>query len=620
MLFRSEVQPEPETEPEVQPEAETEPEVQPEPETEPEVQPEPETEPEVQPEPETEPEVQPEPETEPEVQPEAETEPEVQPEPETEPEVQPEPETEPEVQPEPETEPEVQPETETEPEVQPETETEPEVQPEPETEPEVQPEAETEPEVQPEPEVITETETEELPDQTSIEQKVSELLDTVEREQDLLLHSPTQQILTENLFDALERLELDKDAERTADGLLSHEDAFLPDPETEVPVSEAVLPTEPEIQLEPETEPEVQPEPETMDPADQPERVKEEENGENTPPEDDLGFDFDAVTDALAIDAFEKEDYRYTENNLMEGGKNLLMGDSVTSKFYVNGKEYSYPVFRDVSMLCPEGTCTAVVSDVPFCSYALLRAVAQPFELEEGKFILDGRDIEPSDVLYLGSDRLADRRQTVSVWLADNADGREMTVAKAKTLLEEVGAGDWADIRLTELSSARRMLVILLGAARHSARLVLINDPKFAVTPEDEMIARRIFKRLNDTGKAVLIAAADPFTLQAVSNRVLVLKDGSARFTGSFRDFIEHFAGVSIRVPAAHAQAISDAVQADGRYVLTQKEDETILSLSRPANGTLREMLQTALNAGVPLEEIRTVDKSFEQACMEAVS
>ena len=459
-----------------------------------------------------------------------------------------------------------------------------------------------------------------MPDQSSIEQKVSELLDTVEREQDLLLHSPTQQILTENLFDALERLELGKETDRSADGLISPEDILPSVTETEAPVGEDVPAAEKEETIQPESVGAELPQPEAVLLEDLPEEEKEEKNEENALPEDDLGFDFDAVTDALAIDAFEKEDYRYTENNLMEGGKSLLVGDSVTSKFYVNGKEYSYPAFREVSTLCPEGTCTAVVSDVPFCGYALLRAVAQPFELEEGKFILDGRDIDQSDLLYLGSDRLADRRQTVSLWLADNSDGRGMTVPKAQTLLEDVGAGDWADTRLTELTSARRMLVILLGAVRHSARVILINDPKFSVTPEDEMIARRIFKRLNDAGKTILIASSDSFTLQAVANRVLVLKDGSVRFTGSFRDFIEHFAGVSIRVPAAYAQAIADAALADGRLSLTQKEDETVLSLVRPAEGTLREMLQTALNAGVPLEEIRTVDKSFEQACMEAVS
>ncbi|MBR7057916.1 MAG: hypothetical protein IKI35_04230, partial [Stomatobaculum sp.] len=493
---------------------------------------------------------------------------------------------------------------------------------------------------------------EEVPEEQTIQEKVSELMDTVEREQEELLRSPTQQILTGNLFDALARLELERGAD-LGFGLPDEDPILLaPDlsdqltwdemeepygtaepgegsPEEETP-EEIPAEEEPEdVTAEPAEAPaESDPDPDLSMPAEGETAPDEGLNitavSENGPdsgsgaaagPEEDLGFDFDAVTDALTIDAFEKEEYRYTENNLLEGGKNLLMGDSVTSRYYVSAGGQKYPAFRDLSMLCPEGSTTAIVSKVPFCGYALLRAVARPAELQEGKFILDGREIDSADLLYLGSDKLADPAQTVIGWLEANGGAESET----EKMLEEIGIADWADKRLGSLTPSRRMLVILLGAVRHSANLILVNDPKFTVTPEDEMTARRIFLQLNRAGKAVIIAGSDPFTLQAVASRVLVLKEGQTRFAGTFREFMEQFSTTGIRIPETFAEQTGEAALADGRFETENKGDEILVLLKKGESGSLRDALMLAENAGVPLEEIRSVEKTFADAWKEAV-
>lgn len=330
-------------------------------------------------------------------------------------------------------------------------------------------------------------------------------------------------------------------------------------------------------------------------------------------------FDFDSVTDALNLAMLEKDEYSFTENNLMTEGEVCLIAENLNAKYYINGDNYSYPAFRDANFVCPSQSCTAVVSDVPFCGYAMLRAVVLPTELAGGAVYVDGHQIQKEDCIYIGSDRILSKQQTVMEWLVDNAGGKVSERKKHyQETLEEIGISKWAKRSLKALSYSRRILVLLLACEAHDAKIVVLNDPHFSIDPKDEMVARRIFKHLHDSGKTVLMSSSDLFTLQAVASRVIILKNGSISYSGSYRDFLEAFSGVAVSVPGQYGEAVEAAAKSDGRFDFSSEGDECMLILKKGVRGTTADAFALLESAGVPTESIRNTEKTFALACREA--
>ena len=330
-------------------------------------------------------------------------------------------------------------------------------------------------------------------------------------------------------------------------------------------------------------------------------------------------FDFDSVTDALNLAMLEKDEYSFTENNLMTEGEVCLIAENLNAKYYINGDNYSYPAFRDANFVCPSQSCTAVVSDVPFCGYAMLRAVVLPTELAGGAVYVDGHQIQKEDCIYIGSDRILSKQQTVMEWLVDNAGGKVSERKKHyQETLEEIGISKWAKRSLKALSYSRRILVLLLACEAHDAKIVVLNDPHFSIDPKDEMVARRIFKHLHDSGKTVLMSSSDLFTLQSVASRVIILKNGSISYSGSYRDFLEAFSGVAVSVPGQYGEAVEAAAKSDGRFDFSSEGDECMLILKKGVRGTTADAFALLESAGVPTESIRNTEKTFALACREA--
>ncbi len=425
-----------------------------------------------------------------------------------------------------------------------------------------------------------------------IEQKVSELMDTVAQSE--VKEPVIKEHTKENLFDTLAEVGLAGDIKLSETG------------ETDIGFKLSSVETENEEEL-PKEEKAFQYTPDLIAAPD------------DKDASDDEPFDFDAVTDALNVAMLEKEDYSFTENNTLPGGESYLIAEGITSKYYVNTSSYSYPVFREANFICPVGSCTAVVSDVPFCSYALLRAVASPEELAEGQVYVGGHKISPEDYLYIGSDRLVSRHSNVLEWLVDNAGGKTKEAEnRYNNLLSEIGILKWGNHTLGSLSYSRRILVLLLSSAAYKTDMILVNDPQFVVEPKDEMIARRIFKYLYDSGKTVLIASPDMQTVQSVANRVVILKNSSLIYSGSYKQFIEQYSSVCVSFPKEYADSVRNIIDSDQRFFMRENDDECAIELKKGCIGSTGEAASLLERAGVPTEQIRNSEKTFANACGEA--
>ncbi|MBP0969608.1 MAG: hypothetical protein J5744_05615 [Oscillospiraceae bacterium] len=329
-------------------------------------------------------------------------------------------------------------------------------------------------------------------------------------------------------------------------------------------------------------------------------------------------FDFDTAVDDLASAVLRDNAWLYSENNLAPVGEVVMQVNELTSKYYVNEVDCSYPAFKEVSLDFPAGACTAVISSVPFCAYAFVRAIACPEEVAEGSVMLGNRKLTHNDMIYIGSDRLIEKKMSTIDWLMSTIGGSaEQKNAKLLPMLEQLGMTNLADAELESLSYSQRMLILLVAVSFSNTPVVLINDPQFEIEEVDVNAACAAFKILADSGKTVLVAGHSPRLMRSVANRVLAIHYGNPVFSGSYRSFIDENCDALVLFHSDNAEELEERLSADERFVVVRDRD--IVELQRAENSTAgeKEAIEAAKEAGVPVEDLRNGDKGFSIAYKE---
>ena len=232
--------------------------------------------------------------------------------------------------------------------------------------------------------------------------------------------------------------------------------------------------------------------------------------------------------------------------------------------------------------------------------------------------LLDGMKLSRDSVLYVGSDKLLDKNTTVRKWLSENivdkTGHKKEMIAKA---LEDAGLADKADARLSTLKYSQKMLTLLAAAAYISLPVIVINDPAFEIDEEEDMAARRVFMALAEAGKTVLLAGSCPRLMQSVASHVIALNKGNCVFNGSFRDFVNDYCGSLVTFASDDAQALAEALAADGRFDVSAEGDTVTLARKPGTEVSLSDATEAAIAAGVPSDSIRSCERGFAVACKE---
>ncbi len=308
------------------------------------------------------------------------------------------------------------------------------------------------------------------------------------------------------------------------------------------------------------------------------------------------------------------DSWLYNENNLAPLGDEMLKVSGLTSKYYVNETDCSYPSFKEVTIGFPVGSCTAVISSVPFCAYAFVRALARPEEIAEGTVTIADRQLTRDDILYIGSDRLIDKKGRTIDWLMG------MTGEKKEVLLEvleQCGMKELSELELETISYPQRMLVLLIAVSYSTTPVVLINDPQFEVEEIDVTSACAVFKLLASAGKTVMISGRSPRLLRSVANRVLAIHYGNPVFAGSYLSFIEENRAALVLFHSDRAEEIEMKLSEDERFAVVRDRDIVEIQRADGSSATEQDAIDAAKEAGVPIEAVRSGDKGFAIAYRE---
>jgi ABC-type sugar transport system ATPase subunit len=230
-------------------------------------------------------------------------------------------------------------------------------------------------------------------------------------------------------------------------------------------------------------------------------------------------------------------------------------GDEPLLRLAGVGKNFG-PVraLTDINLDVPVGQVTALVGDNGAGKSTLIKTIAGIWTQDQGEIRWEGRPVRlhsPKDAADLG---IATVYQDLA--LADNLDivqnmflGREPVrhwvldetrmEKEAKRTLADLSVVTVRSVRqpVGSLSGGQRQAVAVARAVLREAKLVILDEPTAALGVTQTRVVLDLIRRLRDQGIAVLVISHNLNDVQAVADRVAVLRLGQMVSVGPLAQY-----------------------------------------------------------------------------------
>jgi ABC-type multidrug transport system ATPase subunit len=234
---------------------------------------------------------------------------------------------------------------------------------------------------------------------------------------------------------------------------------------------------------------------------------------------------------------------------------------------------------------------------------------------------------EAGQIMYIGSDSMLPDEMNVEDFLlytqtGSSDRGDDNARERLEVLLSQLGMSAMQDTDLRELSYNKRILLVTLASALNpNIVCIVLNDPKFRVDADEEMLARRIFSLINNRGKCSLIACSSAYLMAYVANRVAIVKQGRLEFFGEYKKFLDDYClgimSFNSDKPAEVAQ------QLEAKYpdlsILCKEKLVYLMKRKGSPDIDLATLIKDVINLEADYNSIVMDEKSFVMACKEAL-
>lgn len=150
-------------------------------------------------------------------------------------------------------------------------------------------------------------------------------------------------------------------------------------------------------------------------------------------------------------------------------------------------------------------------------------------------------------------------------------------------LLERVGLAEWANTRLGKFSKGMSQRIGLAQALLNQPELVILDEPTSGLDPLGRRDVRDLIRELRDAGVTVFLNSHLLSEVEAICDRVAIIKRGRVARMGTLDELTGHATEVEIRAggltPALQAglERWAHIVRAEGERLIVRVEDEDVI-------------------------------------------
>src|SRR5262249_3792430 len=227
-------------------------------------------------------------------------------------------------------------------------------------------------------------------------------------------------------------------------------------------------------------------------------------------------------------------------------------------------------VLADVSLTARAGEVHALVGENGAGKSTLMKILAGVHQPDAGEILIDGertRFARPADALARGvamiyqelslaphltvAENIFLGREPLKLAPVGVINTRELN-SRARSMLDDFGFEINPRSRVGRLSAADRQLVEITRAIVEAKRVIVMDEPTSSLTNQEVAELFRLIRDLKSRGMAVIYISHRLEELPEIADRLTVLRDGRAVYTGPWGEIttdemIRHMAGRELK-------------------------------------------------------------------------
>ena len=218
----------------------------------------------------------------------------------------------------------------------------------------------------------------------------------------------------------------------------------------------------------------------------------------------------------------------------------LLSANNIVRRFHLGNEKY-LSVLKGVSLNIERGEIVAIVGPSGAGKSTLLHILGLIDRPDEGKVILEGKEIFEADEDELAAIRnreigfvfqfhhlLPEFTAIENVAIPAMIGGDRFAAAsrRAAALLDDVGLTERIHHKPSELSGGEQQRVAVARALMNSPKLILADEPSGNLDSENAAALHSMIVRLRDKHKQTFVIVTHNKDFSAMADRVITLVDG----------------------------------------------------------------------------------------------
>lgn len=247
-----------------------------------------------------------------------------------------------------------------------------------------------------------------------------------------------------------------------------------------------------------------------------------------------------------------------------------------------------------------------------------LRALLGIYRPTSGRLLIDGEPFKPElahRLGYLPEERGLYKKESVIDVMT--YFGRLKGLGKLEShrwsmeYLDRVDIGDKAKMRVDKLSGGQQQKVQLGVTIMNQPELLILDEPTKGFDPVNRRLLMSIIDEQRAAGATVLMVTHQMEEVERLCDRIILLKDGSARAYGTVAEVQAQFGDLTVAVDHAGA-----AVPSSAHYELLDNENgHATLGVQNGAD--LAAILRGLMDAGVTVTRFEPQRKSLDDIFVE---